>query len=299
MLSYRQYLPAALLADLIECYWVCRSPGLSQADFVSGHFTQGNTPYKKERLIPGGRVELIFNLADPLDWLIEPDSTKADHPRTDHPKAERLTRAHVMGQRNQIYFARETGRTDMLGIRFRTGGVIAFTQIPVSGFLNRLIPVEDVFGQVMKKWESLLIEKKTDQERIQLLDRLLVKEVRPLPADWEALKMAINLFKTGTEDSSLQLICHRTGWHYKKLERTFLKAVGYTPKHYGRITRFNRAIRKMKNGTLSLTEIGYDCGYFDQSHFIRDFHQFAGTTPGHFQSEEHMIADMLIRYQPV
>ncbi|MHA4810554.1 helix-turn-helix domain-containing protein [Flavitalea flava] len=289
MHEYRQYLPAAPLADLIECYWIYHSPGPSPGDYARGDIAQGNGGDQKERLIPGGRVELIFNFSDPLDWLIDTDSSKID----------RLTRAHIMGQRNRIYYARETGRTDMLGIRFKTGGVIAFSPIPVSGFLNQLVPAEVVFGQVLNQWESLLFEKKTDQERMLLLDRLLLKEVRSLPQEWEALKMAITSLKKGIEDSSLQMICHQTGWHYKKLERTFLKAVGYTPKHYGRITRFNRAIRKMKNGSRSLTEIGYDCGYFDQSHFIRDFYQFAGTTPGHFQSEEHKMADMLIEYQPV
>lgn len=290
MYDYRQYLPAAPLADLIECYWVGRSlPAPGEYSIGKDVHWPENHGNRLERLIPGGRVELIFNFSDPLDWLIDRESQKGTS----------LDRAHIMGQRNQIYFARETGRADMLGIRFKTGGLIAFTQIPVSELLNRLIPAKNVFGPVLTEWESLLYEKGSDRERIQLLDQLLVKEIKPLPREWEGLKMTIKTLKSGAEDSSIEMICHQTGWYYKKLERVFLKAVGYSPKHYSRIIRFNKAIRKMKNGDRSLTEIGYDCGYFDQSHFIRDFHQFAGTSPGHFQAEENNLANMLIRHQAV
>ncbi|WP_229410309.1 helix-turn-helix domain-containing protein [Massilia sp. YMA4] len=32
-------------------------------------------------------------------------------------------------------------------------------------------------------------------------------------------------------------------------------------------------------GAGELAQVALDCGYFDQSHLIRDFHDFAGTTP--------------------
>lgn len=83
------------------------------------------------------------------------------------------------------------------------------------------------------------------------------------------------------------------------MERAFLKYVGYTPKHYYRIVRFNKALRQMHESKKSLTSICYDCDYYDQSHFIKDFRQFTGTTPKHFQTENNTIAGFLINHQTV
>lgn len=51
------------------------------------------------------------------------------------------------------------------------------------------------------------------------------------------------------------------------------------PKEYGRIARFQRALRMMQLGSRDYAGIAYANGYSDQSHFIRDFRLFSGITP--------------------
>ncbi|MBL7727053.1 MAG: helix-turn-helix domain-containing protein, partial [Dinghuibacter sp.] len=43
-----------------------------------------------------------------------------------------------------------------------------------------------------------------------------------------------------------------------------------------------QAMQRYGNRALRLTDIAYECGYFDQSHFIHDFKQFSGYTPAVF-----------------
>jgi AraC-like DNA-binding protein len=61
----------------------------------------------------------------------------------------------------------------------------------------------------------------------------------------------------------------------------FKDEVGIPPKTFIRFVRFQNAVEKLRNGTHTrLAEIAYDCGYADQSHFIKDFKELFGDLPG-------------------
>ena len=53
------------------------------------------------------------------------------------------------------------------------------------------------------------------------------------------------------------------------------------PKLLARILRFQRAVGLMEQ-PLGWAEIALACGYYDQAHLIRDFKQFAGSSPSEF-----------------
>ena len=40
--------------------------------------------------------------------------------------------------------------------------------------------------------------------------------------------------------------------------------------------------RLRRCGPRRWAEVAYDCGYYDQAHFNRDFREFAGSTPSAF-----------------
>lgn len=64
----------------------------------------------------------------------------------------------------------------------------------------------------------------------------------------------------------------------RQLERRFLERIGITPRRFARLRRFERAVARLERGTL--TDAALEAGFYDQSHFIREFRAFAGTTPG-------------------
>lgn len=69
----------------------------------------------------------------------------------------------------------------------------------------------------------------------------------------------------------------------RTFERMFLRHVGITPRLYARICRFNTAMGQLKSNQHSkLTDIAFDNGFADQSHFIRTFKEFTGLTPGEY-----------------
>ena len=203
-----------------------------------------------------------------------------------------------MGQRDRPFAWRSTGAAELLGVRFKPGSLSAFTAIPISRLLNRLVRAGEVLKVSIPELEDRMYQEVSDERRISLVDHLLLDQLHHVGDPSPLIISAMDLIRRQPDVTSIQVICHQTGLYYKKLERIFDTAVGYTPKQYCRLIRFNKAIRQM-NRRKTLTRIGYDCGYYDQSHFIRDFHRYVGVSPRHFRPGENTIADLLIRHQPV
>ena len=72
----------------------------------------------------------------------------------------------------------------------------------------------------------------------------------------------------------------------KHLIDQFKKYIGLTPKYYQRILRFNEILQQIqKKENITWTQIAYQCGYSDQSHFIKEFKHFSGFNPKEFIQE--------------
>lgn len=68
------------------------------------------------------------------------------------------------------------------------------------------------------------------------------------------------------------------------LQRIFTKWVGLSPTELQSVERL-RVCRAALGSALPLTDIAYACGFADQSHMIRSFHRFMGTTPSRYRRE--------------
>lgn len=75
------------------------------------------------------------------------------------------------------------------------------------------------------------------------------------------------------------------GLSSSSLKRGFKTRFGLTVFDYLRQVRLNRSIKLLKDGEQNITEIAYSLGYYDTSHFIREFSGFFGTSPGAFAKQ--------------
>ena len=71
-----------------------------------------------------------------------------------------------------------------------------------------------------------------------------------------------------------------TGISPRQLRRLFKHYIGDTPKTFSKVVQFQNILRaKPSNQSLKDNKLFYDIGYYDQSHFIKDFKNFYGVTP--------------------
>jgi AraC-like DNA-binding protein len=76
------------------------------------------------------------------------------------------------------------------------------------------------------------------------------------------------------------MLSEHVGLSARRFTRLFTLEVGLTPKLYARIERFQRVLREMDAPAGDWTDIAQRCGYFDQSHLIRECRAMSGFTPG-------------------
>jgi len=76
--------------------------------------------------------------------------------------------------------------------------------------------------------------------------------------------------------------------------KTIQYVIGTSPKTFARTLRFQEAQRRlMFEPDADLTGLAYECGYFDQAHFIKDFKAFAGRTPSEYAQEMQKMQEIL------
>lgn len=79
---------------------------------------------------------------------------------------------------------------------------------------------------------------------------------------------------------SVDVAVKRSGISHRQFIHLFRQAVGWAPKSFSRITRFQIALQSFTHGSnVSRARVAAEAGYSDQSHFNRDFLTFTGVTP--------------------
>ncbi|MBD1362717.1 helix-turn-helix transcriptional regulator [Mucilaginibacter sp. ZT4R22] len=84
---------------------------------------------------------------------------------------------------------------------------------------------------------------------------------------------------------NINAVASRYGISSRYLQTIFLNYSGLSPNLFTKIARFQKSLSLVAGTELSLTTIAYECGYFDQSHFIKDFKFFTGSAPSWFSPE--------------
>ena len=239
--SFRHRRPGPPLAEFIELLWLCDVPA---------------QPWTQERLLPGGSVELVVDLApDPGDAVLS-----GPHSR---------------------FFLLDTSRPLCLaGVHFKPGGAFAFIAPPVQELRNAVVPLDALWGGVAGEFRERLADADTDPERFAIMEGILLAQARNGLRRHPAVRYALCEFTRAPGAQSIARVASTVGLSQRRFVECFTREVGLTPKVFCRVRRFQTAIRQVhRTGRTDWSALALDCGYFDQAHFIHDFQAFSGLTP--------------------
>ena len=167
-------------------------------------------------------------------------------------------------------------------VQFNSYGMYYAKGIPVSELHDTLFALDSFFKAsevdeiTSRLREPTSIEEKFETLETFLLQRIKIPDIDPrLPYAIAALKLQQHY---RIDDLSEALCLSSRG-----LLKLFKKHVGISPAYYKKIARFNQAASLVLNRPeIPLTQIAFECGYYDQAHFIKDFREFGGISPSDF-----------------
>lgn len=197
----------------------------------------------------------------------------------------------VTGVEPRAYVRRLTGSGRVCAIHFAPGMFRSWWTDAVRTLTGRAIRIP-ASG---KPWERALeeilpriLDLKTS-DRANLLDSILVPHRPPLDPVAEELRDLVNATRHDPELWTAGALAARRGYAVRTNQKHFLEYVGVGPKWVIRRFRIQKAIEvldedRRQGRSSDLTSIAHSLGYFDHSHFTRDFGAVAGISPSAYRN---------------
>jgi len=100
----------------------------------------------------------------------------------------------------------------------------------------------------------------------------------------QKIQLAVNLILSSQGQIPIKTLCDNLHTTERTLQRHFLEYIGLPAKQFATIIQFQSSFHQLSDKAFTnLTEIVFDGGYADQSHFIRSFKKFTGKKPSAFR----------------
>jgi AraC-like DNA-binding protein len=236
-----------------------------------GYVEQAAGPMRRQQ-VPFAGVPLIISFG-PTIGILDPR----------HPAPGQPYRSFVAGLYDHFVVTEYSGAQHGVEVIFTPIGAARFLGLPLGELVNRVIDLDDLLGPVVKRLAAQLAEAPGWSARFAILDRFILarladaRPVAPFVAwAWQQLAESDGARPIGA--LAAEIGCSR-----KHLIHGFREELGLPPKTVARILRFQRATDLIKRGKgVRWAEIALACGYYDQAHLIRDFREFADSTPREF-----------------
>ena len=144
---------------------------------------------------------------------------------------------------------------------------------------NEMPSISDCLGNDGRVLQEKIMQADNNHERVSILSAWLTNRCGAYSNHESPVQACIKHII----HSRVQLPIEQTASLFcisaRQLERKFKTITGFAPKSFARISRFQHALHNYGSTYKSLTDIAYECGYYDQSHFIHDFKKFSGYEP--------------------
>jgi AraC-like DNA-binding protein len=218
-------------------------------------------------VMPDGRPEIVLHLGEPFER------------RAVDGAWQRQPALIFAGQLTEALSLRPTGRAAVLGIRLQPHGAAALMRVPQHQTAGAVIELSALDRGLADGLVEAVSGHALD-EAVAAVTRVLRARLSPAAID-PRLHAVVGLVEQHRGAVSSSRLAAAVNLTPRQLERLFAAGVGLSPKRLARIVRFRHALARMEGSTDARgADVAAACGYADQAHFVREFRDIAGYTPG-------------------
>ena len=254
---YVTYLPAPALRPWVRCYWGLSGDASARDPFV-------------HRTVADGCVEIVFHVRERFDEI-----GAAGRPDYSSPTC-------LQGPSTAFRRYRATAPFAIFGAYLYPHAVPRLFSIPVRTITNASPDLGTALGRAGTQLERRLLGTEHLAEHVALLDAFLNARLAAGGMESAPMSRAIaTIIGTGGA-VRLDALVRACSLSTRQFQRRFIDFAGLTPKLFQRVVRFQAATHRLTAPPATLARLAAECGYYDQSHLVRDFREFAGYAPSEY-----------------
>lgn len=227
--------------------------------------------FKLPAVPPGTGLELLLHLDQPLKV-----------------NQNNLPRLHSVCPRKMFYFDKNK-KVSFISVRFKSGAFRHFSPVTFSELKDKFYSANSLWGVDGEILVEKLFTISTIENKIKEIEVFLIKVLNLYHNDkndnWD---MIIEDLYYNFDSNSIKRLAEKACLSMRQFERAFKFQFGITAKEFQKITRFQNVVKHLLlNKETKYLQTILDNGYFDQSHFIREFKSLTKKTPKAYFNEEH------------
>ena len=231
-----------------------------------------------DRFLPDGEVQIIFDLTDYPKFIYDNETLK---------EIQSCQNVWFSGFRTEPITIPSGKESEMLIVQFKKGKAFPFLIEPMQNLTNFVVDAELVVSTKILNIRERLIEASTPFEKFQILEKQLLKVCLKKLNENPFVDFAVSQIIAAPNQCSIKTISDKVGYSQKHTIKLFKEHVGVTPKEFLKVIRFQKAIQQIENQiSVDWSHVAFDCGFYDQSHFIADFKGFSGFTPSEYVKQK-------------
>ncbi|GAB3173479.1 helix-turn-helix transcriptional regulator [Telluribacter humicola] len=268
---YQKFKPSIHLTPYVECYYLWESQVYLSAPL------QVESP-------PTGYTSLIFNYGDPYR-VINEKYKDVPTPAT-----------FLSGQATKSYRLQLSGQIGIVGVVMKPSAIHTLFGIPMYEMSDERIAMEDVLGKEALYLHEQILEAGTAAGRIQTIEQFLLRKLSQPKGAFDRTDYVANLIMEKRGVLPIRDLMDELYVCQRQFQRHFLKKVGVSPKYYARISRISKLCALMAQKQWKIQdwhELIATYGYYDQSHFIKEFTEFTGKSPSLYIKGNSELANYL------
>jgi AraC-like DNA-binding protein len=177
----------------------------------------------------------------------------------------------------------------MITVDMKPGALHRITGIPFKELTNQNIDAELIFNSKIRVVNERLGSIDSYTEMIAFIESFFLQLLKNTKKEFLAVDHVLNVVAKSSDIFSLDHLAQMAYLSARQLERKFDERIGINPKTFLRISRFNQSYwMRLKYEKLDWLSIAIRCGYTDYQHLVKDYKDFANTTPNIFFAEEKL-----------